>query len=373
MNDPDPPMQRRSPLFWLAVASFSAGAGVLYDVAFGEGSANVGWIYGLMIGLVVTAFEQGLILDRLRQRIRRLPTIPFLLAAEVAYAAMVIVGNTVAGSIVWVLGLVPDTYLHLIRVIPSAFVFSLVVSAILVTAFRVRDLIGGEVLASLLLGRYRQPVEEERIFLFVDLIGSTAYASQNGDLRTQRYLSTIFAAMAEPVQRHRGAIDDYVGDMALITWPLARGIEEARCVACVYAITDAIESHAARWRAEFGQVPRLRAALHGGPVVTAEVGIDRHKIAYFGDTVNTTARLEALARTLDAPVVISDDLLALLPRLPDGVSARSLGSHAARGRDALIGVASLERPAAAGRRQPQPAGVLARLGDKRAVAVRGSR
>ncbi len=45
-----------------------------------------------------------------------------------------------------------------------------------------------------------------------------------------------------------------------------------------------------------GQVPRLRAALHGGTIITAEIGIDHHKITYFGDTINTTARLESFAR-----------------------------------------------------------------------------
>jgi adenylate cyclase len=94
---------------------------------------------------------------------------------------------------------------------------------------------------------------------------------------------------------------------------------------------------------------RIRAALHGGPVVTAEVGVDRHKIAYFGDAVNVTARLEALCRTLDAPVLISGDLLAKLPRLPDGVRARPLGEHAVRGRDQVLAVAALEQAPRAGR------------------------
>ena len=61
---------------------------------------------------------------------------------------------------------------------------------------------------------------------------------------------------------------------------------------------DRIEAEAEAWRARFGTVPRLRAALHGGSVVTAEVGVDRHKIAYFGDAVNVTSRIEALCRPL---------------------------------------------------------------------------
>jgi adenylate cyclase len=92
-------------------------------------------------------------------------------------------------------------------------------------------------------------------------------------------------------------------------------------------------------------VPRLRMALHCGSVVTADVGVDRHKIAYFGDTVNATARIEALCRTLDAPVLASHALLAELPALPPGIVARDLGPQPVRGRGRPLSVAALERSA----------------------------
>ena len=335
--------RRESPWFWVGIVVLGAAAGILYKLLFGYGPVLPSVFYGTAIGIVVVAFERGLLLSGLRQRIRRLPTLLFVPLAELAYVAMIVVGHTIGGLAVWTAGLAEKDLLDALYPSPRVLLYSLCASAILVSLVRVRDLIGAETLANLLVGRYRRPVAEERVFLFVDLVGSTAYAARNGDLRAQEYLSALFAAMAEPVQRHRGAIDDYIGDMALITWPLARGATDARCVACVFAILDAIEAEAETWRRNFGEVPRLRAALHGGSVVTAEVGIDRHKIAYFGDTVNTTARLEGLARTLGTPVLISADLLARLPGLPAELRARPLGRHALRGREEAIQVAALER------------------------------
>ena len=131
--------------------------------------------------------------------------------------------------------------------------------------------------------------------------------------------------------------------MALITWPLARGVREGACVRCVFAIEEAIARNESEWRERFGAVPHFRAALHAGPVVTAEVGVDRHKIAYFGDTVNVTGRIEQLSKSLDAPFLVSTDLLDRLPALPSGVAARPLGEHALRGRDQPLAVAALER------------------------------
>ena len=128
----------------------------------------------------------------------------------------------------------------------------------------------------------------------------------------------------------------------MITWPFASGVRDARCVACVAAILAAIGRDETRWRERFGQVPRFRAALHGGSVVTAEVGVDRHKISYFGDVLNATGRMEALCRTLDTPILISSDLLDALPALPAGVATRSLGAHTIKGRDQGLAVFAID-------------------------------
>jgi adenylate cyclase len=149
----------------------------------------------------------------------------------------------------------------------------------------------------------------------------------------------------------------------MVTWPMTRGLKDARCVTCLFDVIDRIEADAAAWTARFGTVPRLRAALHGGSVVTAEVGVDRHKIAYFGDAVNVTSRIEALCRPLGVGILISQDLLERLPRLPVGIRARSLGAHALRGRGAPLAVATLERG-------PAEAASVEDLAPRRAAAAR---
>jgi adenylate cyclase len=75
--------------------------------------------------------------------------------------------------------------------------------------------------------------------------------------------------------------------------------------------------------------------------------VDRHKIAYFGDAVNVVARVEALCRPLGVDTLISEDLLKRLPRLPEGVVVRPLGTHSLRGRGQPLSVATLEREGAA--------------------------
>ena len=330
--------------FWAVILLAAAGAGLLYNVVFAAGASPLaGFTYGLCTGAAVLAFDRGLILAGLQARLRRLPAVLYVPAAELAYVLMIVTGNALGGLVVWWFALIPEDLAAAVRITPRVLAYALAVSGLLVFVIRMRDLIGGEVFVNFLIGRYHKPVEEERIFLFLDVVGSTAFAETHGDLRAQEYLGAVFATLAEPVRRNGGSVDDYIGDMAMITWPMRRGLLEARCVACVFDVLDRIEAEAEAWTARFGAVPRLRAALHGGPVVTAEVGVDRHKIAYFGDAVNVTARIETLCRPLGVGILVSEDLLARLERLPAGVHARSLGAHALRGRGTPVSVATLER------------------------------
>jgi len=334
-------------VFWGLILLAAAGAGLLYNVIFADAAAPLaGLTYGLCMGATVLAFDRGLILAGLQARIRRLPAWLYVIAAELAYVLMIVAGNALGGLIVWSLGLTGDELAVATRMTARVLAYALAVAGLLVFVIRMRDLVGGEIFVNFMIGRYHKPVAEERIFLFLDVVGSTAFAETHGDLRAQEYLSAVFATLAEPVRRNGGSVDDYIGDLAMITWPMSRGLKDARCVTCVFDVIDRIEADVAAWTARFGTVPKLRAALHGGSVVTAEVGVDRHKIAYFGDAVNVTSRIEALCRPLGVGILISQDLLSRLQRLPQGVRARSLGAHALRGRGAPLAVATLERGAA---------------------------
>jgi len=210
---------------------------------FGEGHLGASIVHGLFIGGFVIAFERGLILRSLHHRIRSLPTIVYVLCAETAYAAMIAVGTALGGVACLLLGVSNESYQAALLLKPNEMLYALAVAALFVFVIRMRDLLGAEVFGNLLIGRYHRPVREQRIFLFIDVRDSTVYAEAHGDLRAQAYLAAIFAALAEPVRRTHGSIDDYIGDMAVITWPFARGAEDARCVACVVEFLHEIALH----------------------------------------------------------------------------------------------------------------------------------
>ena len=329
--------------FLLVAPALGAFAGLLYSILFDVETLTGSAIRGAFIGCPILLYERGFLLPRWRDRIRRTATPIFGIATIATYAVMIVAGNAAAGTVLHHAFGYMSSARTAMMMSQSGFLYSLGVSAVIVFVFRVRDLIGPDVFSNLLIGRYHRPISEERIFLFLDVSGSTRFAEHHGDLAAQIYLGEIFNALALPVRRSRGSIDDYIGDMALVTWTIERGARDGACLRCVFDFVDIIGREAAVWQTRFGQVPEFRAALHCGSVVTAEIGLERHKIAYFGDVVNTTARLEGLSKTLGVPVLVSTGLLACIGSLPGDLAADDLGLHAIRGRNEPLAVAAIRR------------------------------
>jgi class 3 adenylate cyclase len=231
------------------------------------------------------------------------------------------------------------------RIVAITFVGSAAIGA----GFELVRLVGGKVLLNVILGRYRRPMREQRVMLFLDLAGSTSLAEQMGELRMHQLLTRFFFDIDQAIVAYRGEVHAYVGDEVIVTWRVAAKVPERRYLDCFFAIQDRIAAKADGYRAEFGLVPNFRAGLHAGPVVISECGDSRRQVAYFGDTMNVTARLQEYCKQAGRMLLVSGDLLRLVDPGRDLV-VEALGPIALRGRSAAIEVFAVER------RSPPPTG-----------------
>jgi len=218
-------------------------------------------------------------------------------------------------------------------------------SIVMLLAFvTIRRVIGGRELANILLGRYRNGVYEDRIFLFLDIESSTRIAEEMGDLGAFQFISTFFFDIDEAVLEHRGEIHRYIGDEVVITWPMHRGLEAGHCLQCFFAIEDIIDREANRYQARFGRVPKFKGGLHSGRVVAGFTGDSKQEISYFGDTVNTTARLESVSRELGYRLVASSTVIDKTT-IPDHLEAIALGNVPLRGKQKPMKLFGIQRKA----------------------------
>src|SRR5438552_18178962 len=163
-----------------------------------------------------------------------------------------------------------------------------------------------------------------------------------GELRVQSLLTRFFFDIDGAIVAHGGEVHAYVGDEVIVNWPLDETMSGGRCIDCFFAIADAIAEKADSYRQEFGMVPGFRAGLHAGAVVISECGSSRRQLAYFGDTVNVTARLQEHCKEVGRTLLVSADLLRRVRPSPD-LRVVALGEAALRGRAAAVEIFAVER------------------------------
>lgn len=304
------------------------------------GSAIQGLIDGVLITLLVGGY---LLLVRdgwLRTWFRRLSFLQDLLLSSAIVLVLFLAGRA-AGQVATHLDparfLMSFTDPHLLIALPFFAVVAVAVQFVL----QMNRMIGANALRYFLAGDYHRPKAEERVFLFVDLEGSTALAERLGSARYFELLRRFVDDLTDPVLETEGEIHQYAGDEVVITWSIEAGLRDANCVRCFFAVRDAIARDAARYQRDFGAEPRFRGGLHGGTVTAGELGDLRQQIVFVGDILNTAARLQEYAKREGLELVASGALLERLA-LPPGVEAARCGELELRGKEQRVTAYSLK-------------------------------
>ncbi len=151
--------------------------------------------------------------------------------------------------------------------------------------------------------------------MFVDLRDFTSFAETAPARELALVLSEYRQLVTQTIFDHGGTVDKFIGDgiMAVFGQPRPKEDDADRALACGLDLVDALSD----WRNHGVRngYPALDAAigLHYGTVVGGVLDSGCHsQFTVIGDTVNVAQRLETLAKSLDAPLVVSSELLARL-------------------------------------------------------------
>jgi adenylate cyclase len=308
----------------------AALVGMVYDWLSNDDlgqAVTTGGVIGAVICSVLLSLHMFGAVAAMRRRLRALP-FGVHVAASVLLTLLVVLFGIAVGQVTGSLyrGAPVEVQYR-----TGDVVFSLAASALFVAATTLDRVLGGAVLLGLLSGRYASPRQEERVFLFADVAGSTALAERIGDVAFHRFLDRLFTELSDPVARNRGSIYRYVGDEMIVTWPLRGPRDARRALACVLDCQGTLAARRRLWQDRYGQVPELRYVLHAGPVVTGEMGDLKREVVFLGDTVNTAARMEQLAKARGRQIVLSEAVLRHL-ELPPELTAVPLDDVVLRGK-----------------------------------------
>lgn len=142
--------------------------------------------------------------------------------------------------------------------------------------------------------------------MFLDIRNFTPFAETRDPDEVMRYLNTLFAAMIDTVNLHRGIVNKFLGDgfMAVFGAPIDDGDNCRHAVDASLEILKLLEN-----MNNSGEIPatRIGIGIHAGQAVTGNLGShSRKEYAIIGAVVNTAARIEKLNKQFGSSLLISE-------------------------------------------------------------------
>lgn len=219
-------------------------------------------------------------------------------------------------------------------------------TAILFITFirQVNRTLGQNALLFFLTGKYHSPVEENRVFMFLDLKASTTIAEKLGHNRYHLFLNDFFYDITPAIVESKGEIYQYVGDEVVVTWTKDRGLRGAECINCYFRVAAAIATVSHRYEEKYGIVPEFKVGYHYGTVTAGLIGDIKREIVFHGDTVNTAARIRSECSAVKRDLLLSGQLLDKLSISSD-LTAENMGKIKLRGKEEEIELYSIKEAA----------------------------
>lgn len=284
----------------------------------------IGFVFGVLVG----------ILEEITSH-RRYVNISLPLQFLIKVVGIVLIVNVMLVSLVV---LHPQVEFENLRAflkqkeVSSPLILFLIVAFAIITYFQIEKLIGKNMLANYLKGKYRKPKKEIRVFLFLDLKASTTLSEKLGNDTYYSFLNDAIYEMSASIIETKAEIYQYVGDEIVFTWPLDKGITNNNCLQLFEKITMQLEKKSSYFQKTYGYQPKFKGALHAGLVLAAEIGHIKKDIVYSGDVLNATARMESLCNKYEADILISKSLFNLLDRKHE-IIYEDLGAISLKGKD----------------------------------------
>ena len=140
-------------------------------------------------------------------------------------------------------------------------------------------------------------VQRRVTILMSDLRGFTAQSNRLSPDVLVALLNEYLGEMTEAIVDHDGLIVEFIGDAILVLFGATgnRGDDAHRAVRCAQEMHRRLEVLNTKLLAEGKTTMHMGIGVHTGEVIVGNIG-SKHRVKFgvVGDTVNTTARIEAL-------------------------------------------------------------------------------
>ncbi len=221
-----------------------------------------------------------------------------------------------------------DGMLVLVLVILLIFVFQILLLNFILQSIEV---MGDYNIIRFLTGKYRTPVLENRAFMFLDLRSSVQHAEKLGNVLYSELIRDCFRELNYLVHKYEAEIYQYVGDEIVLTWQSSVAQHNNNILRMFFAYHQSLQDKSDHYLSKFGFVPEFKAGCNAGEVTAAEIGIIKRDIAYHGDVINTSSRVQDMCNVLHHDLLITPSVIN--NEIPlKGFEIKSVGRYKLKGK-----------------------------------------
>lgn len=144
--------------------------------------------------------------------------------------------------------------------------------------------------------------------LFSDINNFTPTCESRSPEEVIEMLNDFFEEMLEIIFRHGGTVKQFVGDEIMVLYGAPEAVED-HAIRAVRTARDMVDRlhYLQKTRGEGTGFYDVKIGIHTGSAVVGNVGgLRRSEYAAVGDSVNTTARIEALTKEVGEGILISE-------------------------------------------------------------------
>ncbi len=197
--------------------------------------------------------------------------------------------------------------------------------------------VSGDVARELIQSEADHPSKNKYVcVMFLDIRDFTAKVEGLSPEQIIQYQNHVFGSMIEIVDRHKGIINQFMGDGFMATF----GAPQSRGNDCQHAYDAALEIiKVIDQKSEAREIPstRLGIGLHAGYVVTGNVGTDiRKQYSITGSTVIIASRLEQLNKRFESQIILSQEVLKNLDHPPENPEIKLVNVKGVKGQLEII-------------------------------------
>lgn len=167
-----------------------------------------------------------------------------------------------------------------------------------------------EITSQIRAGQLVSDIGEEKnlAILFADLRDFTPFAEAQPPYDVIHALNRFFRHMGRAVTRHRGRIDNYLGDglMALFGLDDAEEAAALQAVRAGLAMLEEMDRFKSYLQTAYGRTLEVRVGINCGDVIVGSIGSEQSmRVTAIGDAVNLASRVESANKQAGTRLLIS--------------------------------------------------------------------